>query len=114
MARPDMDLRHGLGDVATGYVTEYNNEGACQTFFSQTQKMFYKTGSTAITLKQKLLAKPTAAWRVVYSGQVHAIDEIIIDELARSFGKDELDFRLETLDSDRHKAVLAKAAENAQ
>ena len=114
MACPEMDLRHGLGDVATGYVTEYNNEGACQTFFAHTQKMFYKTGPTAITLKQKLLAKPTAAWRVVYSGQVHAIDEIMVDELARSLGKDELDFRLETLDSDRHKAVLAKAAESAQ
>ncbi len=44
MACPEMDLRHGLGDVATGYVTEYNNEGACQYFFTHTQKMFYKTG----------------------------------------------------------------------
>jgi isoquinoline 1-oxidoreductase beta subunit len=114
MACPEMDLRHGLGDVATGYVTEYNNEGACQYFFTHTQKMFYKTGPTAITLKQRLLAKPTAAWRVVYSGQVHAIDEIMMDELARSLGKDEFDFRMEMLDSDRHKAVLAKAAEAAQ
>jgi isoquinoline 1-oxidoreductase beta subunit len=109
-----MDLRHGLGDVATGYVTEYNNEGACQYFFTHTQKMFYKTGPTAITLKQRLLAKPTAAWRVVYSGQVHALDEIMMDELARSFGKDEFEYRMQMLDSDRHRAVLAKAAENAQ
>jgi isoquinoline 1-oxidoreductase beta subunit len=114
MACPEMDLRHGLGDVATGYVTEYNNEGACQYFFTHTQKMFYKTGPTAITLKQRLLAKPTAAWRVVYSGQVHTLDEIVVDELARSFGKDEFDYRMEMLDSDRHRAVLAKAAEQAQ
>jgi isoquinoline 1-oxidoreductase beta subunit len=114
MACPEMDLRHGLGDVATGYITEYNNEGACQYFFTHTQKMFYKTGPTAITLKQRLLAKPTAAWRVVYSGQVHAIDEIVMDELARSLGKDEFEYRMETLDTERHKAVLAKAAENAQ
>jgi isoquinoline 1-oxidoreductase beta subunit len=114
MACPEMDLRHGLGDVATGYVTEYNNEGACQYFFTHTQKLFYKTGPTAITLKQRLLAKPTAAWRVVYSGQVHTIDEIVMDELARMAGKDEFQYRMEMLDSDRHRAVLDKAAQEAQ
>jgi isoquinoline 1-oxidoreductase beta subunit len=114
MACPEMDLRHGLGDVATGYVTEYNNEGACQYFFTHTQKMFYKTGPTAITLKQRLLAKPTAAWRVVYSGQVHTIDEIVMDELARMAGKDEFAYRMEMLDSDRHRAVLDKCAHEAQ
>jgi isoquinoline 1-oxidoreductase subunit beta len=113
MACPEMDLRHGLGDVVSGYITEYNNEGACQYFFAHTQKLFYKTGPTAITLKQRLLAKPTAAWRVVYSGQVHGVDEIVIDELANQAGKDPLDYRMEMLDSERHKAVLAKAAEDA-
>jgi isoquinoline 1-oxidoreductase beta subunit len=110
MACPEMDLRHGLGDVATGYVTEYNNEGACQYFFAHTQKMPYKTGPTAITLKQRLLAKPTAAWRVVYSGQVHAVDEIVMDELARMLGKDEMDFRIQMADTERHKAVFEKLA----
>jgi len=114
MACPEMDLRHGLGDVVSGYVTEYNNEGACQYFFAHTQKLFYKTGPTAITLKQRLLAKPTAAWRVVYSGQVHTLDEIIIDELARSLGKNEFDYRMEMLDSDRHRAVLEKVAHEGQ
>jgi isoquinoline 1-oxidoreductase subunit beta len=114
MACPEMDLRHGLGDVATGYVTEYNNEGACQYFFAHTQKVFYNTGPTAITLKQRLLAKPTAAWRVVYSGQIGGVNEIIIDELANSLGQDPLDYRLATLESERHKSVLAKAAEQAQ
>jgi isoquinoline 1-oxidoreductase subunit beta len=114
MACPEMDLRHGLGDIATQYVTEYNNEGACQYFFTHTQKLMYKTGPTAITLKQRLLAKPTAAWRVVYSGQVGGANEIMIDEIARSLGKDELDFRMEMLESERHKAVLAKAAEEGQ
>ena len=37
-------LRHGLGDVVSGYVTEYNNEGACQYLFAHTQKLAYKTG----------------------------------------------------------------------
>jgi isoquinoline 1-oxidoreductase subunit beta len=99
MACPEMDLRHGLGDIAIGLVTEYNNEGACQTFWAQTQKMPYKTGPTVYNLKQKLLAKPTAAWRVVYSGQVHTVDEILLDEIARSLGKDELEFRIALADT---------------
>jgi len=114
MACPEMDLRHGLGDLATQYLTEYNNEGVCQDFFAQTQKVFYNTGPTAITLKQRLLAKPTAAWRVVYSGQVGGANEIMIDEIARALGKDEFDFRMSMLESERHKAVLAKAAEAGQ
>jgi isoquinoline 1-oxidoreductase beta subunit len=109
-----MDLRHGLGDVATQYLTEYNNEGVAQYFFAHTQKLMSKTGPTAITLKQRLLAKPTAAWRVVYSGQVGTINEIMIDEIARSLGKDEFDYRMQMLESDRHRAVLAKAAEQGQ
>jgi len=114
MACPEMDARHGFGDVISGYVTEYNNEGACQYVFAATQKLPYKTGSTAITLKQRLLAKPTAAWRSVYSGQVGAVNEIVIDELARMLGKDEFEFRMEYLDTERHRAVLAKAAHEAQ
>jgi isoquinoline 1-oxidoreductase beta subunit len=114
MACPEMDLRHGLGDVVSGYITEYNNEGACQYFWAHTQKVIYKTGPTAITLKQRLLAKPTAAWRVVYNGQTCAINEIMIDELARSLGKDEFEYRMSMLDSDRHRAVLEKVAHEGQ
>ena len=98
MACPEMDVRHGFGDVVSGYVTEYNNEGADQDIFVLTQKLAYKTGPTSITLKQQLLAKPTAACRVVYSGQVGAANEIIIDEVARHLGKDELDFRMRMLE----------------
>jgi isoquinoline 1-oxidoreductase beta subunit len=76
--------------------------------------MPYRTGPTAITLKQRLLAKPTAAWRVVYSGQVHALDEIVMDELARMLGKDELEFRIAMADTDRHKAVLEKVGHEGQ
>ncbi len=114
MACPEMDLRHGLGDVATGYLTEFNNEGVCQDFFTQTQKLPYKFGPTIITLKQRLLAKPTAAWRVVYSGQVGALNEIVVRELAETLGKDEFEFRMANLETERHRAVLEKAAHEAE
>jgi isoquinoline 1-oxidoreductase beta subunit len=114
MACPEMDLRHGLGDIVTQNLTEYNNEGVCQYFFAHTQKMPYKTGPTAITLKQQLLAKPTAAWRVVYSGQVGTINEIMISELAKHLGKDEFEYRMSMLDTDRHRSVLEKVAQEGQ
>ena len=114
MAGSELDLRHGLGDVVSGYVTEYNNEGASQFFFTHTQKLAYNFGPTALTLKQRLLAKATAPWRVVYSGPVGGSNEIVIDELARSLGQDEFEFRMKYLESDRHRAVLEKAAHEAQ
>jgi len=114
MAGSELDLRHGLGDIVSGYVTEYNNGGASNFFFTHTQKLAYKFGPTALTLKERLLAKPTAPWRVVYSGPVGGANEIIIDELARKMGMDEFEFRMKYLDSDRHRAVLEKAAHEAQ
>ena len=110
----EMDLRHGFGDIISQYITEYNNAGACQYVFLHTQKLPYKTGYTALTLKDKALAKPTGAFRVVYSGQVGSINEIIMDEMARKLGKDEVEFRMGLLDSDRHRAVLKKCAEEGQ
>jgi isoquinoline 1-oxidoreductase beta subunit len=114
MACPEMDLRHGFGDVASGYLTEYSNEAVGQYFFTHSQKLPYKFGPTAITLKQQLLAKPNGSWRNVYSGQVGAVNEIIVRELAEMLGQDEVDFRLRTLDSQRHRAVLEKAAHEGQ
>ena len=114
MACPELDARHGLGDVVTGYATEYNNEGAVQYYFTHSAKLPYKFGPTAITLKQRLLAKPTGTWRNVYNGQVVAANEIVIDELARMLGKDELEFRIANLDSDRHRAVVNKVAHEGQ
>ena len=107
----EMDLRHGFGDAVSQQVTAYNNAGASQYVFQMTQKLPYKTGFTAITMKDKFLAKPSGALRVVYSGQVGTINEIVIDELARLNGKDEVEFRMGLVDTPRHRAVLQKVAE---
>jgi isoquinoline 1-oxidoreductase beta subunit len=114
MACPELDVRYGLGDVISGYLTEYDNEGACQFYFTHSLKLFYKTGPTVHSLKQRLLAKPTATWRNVYVGQIHTINEILLDEVARHLGKDEVEFRMGLLDTDRHRAVLEKCAQEAQ
>ncbi|HEX6380622.1 MAG TPA: molybdopterin cofactor-binding domain-containing protein, partial [Acidimicrobiia bacterium] len=114
MACSELDVRHGLGEAISGYLTEYDNEGTCQYYFTHTQKLFYKTGPTTITLKQRLLAKPTGVWRNVYVGQIHTVNEIVLDEIARELGRDEFEFRMDLLDSDRHRAVLQTGAQQAQ
>ena len=114
LACAELDVRHGLGDVISEHLIRSDNEGACQFYFKHTQKLCYKTGPTNITLQQRFLAKPTATWRNVYVGQVQAVNEILLDEVARHLGRDEFRYRMDLLDSDRHRAVLETCAREAQ
>jgi isoquinoline 1-oxidoreductase subunit beta len=56
------------------------------------------------------LAMPLGAWRSVDSGTVRTAEEIVVDEIARSLGKDPVAFRRTTLRSKTVKAVLDKVA----
>ncbi|MER7376149.1 xanthine dehydrogenase family protein molybdopterin-binding subunit [Streptomyces lanatus] len=56
------------------------------------------------------LAVPLGAWRSVDSGTVRTAEEIVVDEIARSLGKDPVAFRRTTLRSKTVKAVLDKVA----
>src|SRR5688572_7069247 len=42
MACSELDVRHGLGDLISVHLIEYNNEGAVQFYFTHSQKFFYK------------------------------------------------------------------------
>jgi isoquinoline 1-oxidoreductase beta subunit len=116
MACPEMDVRHGLGDALSHQVVTHNNEGTDQFIFDETaaSHLPYNVGWKSITLQQHLLAVASGAWRVVYSGQVCALNEIILDELARMLHRDEYEFRRELLVSDKHRAVLDKVAHEGQ
>ncbi|MGI5380020.1 molybdopterin cofactor-binding domain-containing protein [Streptomyces sp. CA-251387] len=56
------------------------------------------------------LAMPLGAWRSVDSGTMRTAEEIVVDEVARSLGKDPVAFRRTTLRSKAVKAVLDKVA----
>jgi isoquinoline 1-oxidoreductase beta subunit len=116
MACPEMDLRHGLGDVITHQAVKYDDNDVGKYFFGQSGSghIPYNVGWRSPTLQQQLLAIPTGPWRVVYSGQVCSLNEIVMDELARLLGKDEYEFRRELAQSDRHRAVLDKVAHEGQ
>ncbi|MFI1507967.1 molybdopterin cofactor-binding domain-containing protein [Streptomyces sp. NPDC020597] len=57
------------------------------------------------------LAIPLGAWRSVDSGTMRTAEEIVVDEVARSLGKDPVAFRRTTLRSKAVKAVLDKVAD---
>ncbi|WP_210588836.1 molybdopterin cofactor-binding domain-containing protein [Streptomyces sp. GESEQ-35] len=56
------------------------------------------------------LAMPLGAWRSVDSGTMRTAEEIVVDEVARSLGKDPVAFRRTTLRNKAVKAVLDKVA----
>ncbi|MFF3333191.1 molybdopterin cofactor-binding domain-containing protein [Streptomyces sp. NPDC002888] len=56
------------------------------------------------------LAMPLGAWRSVDSGTMRTAEEIVVDEVARSLGKDPVAFRRTTLRSKAVRAVLDKVA----
>ncbi|MFJ1967966.1 molybdopterin cofactor-binding domain-containing protein [Streptomyces sp. NPDC087903] len=56
------------------------------------------------------LAMPLGAWRSVDSGTTRTAEEIVVDEVAASLGKDPVAFRRATLRSKTVKAVLDKVA----
>lgn len=56
------------------------------------------------------LAMPLGAWRSVDSGTVRTAQEIMVDEVARSLGRDPVAFRRTTLRNKAVKAVLDKVA----
>jgi isoquinoline 1-oxidoreductase beta subunit len=116
MACPEMDLRHGLGDIISHQLVTHNNGGVDQYFFNQSgsANLPYNFGFRDITLQQHVLAVPTGPWRVVYSGQVCTLNEILVDELARLLGKDEYQFRREYLVSEKHRRVLDLVAHEGQ
>ncbi|MDH6570552.1 isoquinoline 1-oxidoreductase beta subunit [Streptomyces sp. SAI-117] len=57
------------------------------------------------------LAMPLGAWRSVDSGTMRTAEEIVVDEVARSLGKDPVAFRRATLRNKAVKAVLDKVAD---
>ncbi|MDF2270384.1 molybdopterin-dependent oxidoreductase [Streptomyces coacervatus] len=71
----------------------------------------YNFGRLSGDSGQVELAMPLGAWRSVDSGTTRTAQEIMVDEVARSLGKDPVAFRRTTLRSKAVKAVLDKVAE---
>ncbi|GAB7187212.1 aldehyde, CO or xanthine dehydrogenase, Mo-binding subunit [Kitasatospora sp. Ki12] len=106
------DLGHGLGEAlsAAGFSLSVAGLSLAQAFFLLTEKNPYNVGVPTQLLSELPLAVHTGSWRSVYSGSVRVADEIMMDELARRMGQDEVAFRRARLRGAAGRAVLDTVA----
>ncbi|MER6989198.1 molybdopterin cofactor-binding domain-containing protein [Saccharopolyspora hirsuta] len=111
-----VDFTHGLGEAITaaaGKLPIAGNLSLAETIFETTQFMPYDFG----VINQKLMETgsydrfPTSAVRNVYSPDVRAANELVVDQIAKKLGKDPYEFRMAYLRKERVKRVLQKVAE---
>jgi isoquinoline 1-oxidoreductase beta subunit len=113
MASVTLDGGHGLGEIISAVAGD--TLGAVgQAMFHLSQKDPYAFGIQNRLLTEVDLAFPTASWRSVFSGQVRTVDEIMVDEIARTLGRDPVSFRRAKLQDARTRAVLDKVASAGQ
>ncbi|MCG8914268.1 molybdopterin-dependent oxidoreductase [Actinokineospora sp. PR83] len=117
VASVETDFGHGVGDAITAEAAQLPVAGGlafAQVVFLTTIKSPYNLGLTGQSLTEVPLKMHTGSWRSVYSANTRGAEEIVVDELARSMGRDPVAFRREFLKTDRQRAVLAKAAAEGQ
>jgi isoquinoline 1-oxidoreductase beta subunit len=101
-----VDFSHGLGEALSAVGFDLLSPGVTQSVFALTQNMPYDFGVVTQTLTDVPLAFPTGSWRSIYSGQTATVNEIMVDEIARTLRVDPVAFRRKVLSSARTRAVL--------
>jgi isoquinoline 1-oxidoreductase beta subunit len=105
MASVTLDGSHGLGELLTA--AGAGALGAVgPAMFQLSQADLYHFGAQSRSLREVDLAFPTGSWRSVFSGQVRTVDEMMVDEVARTLRRDPAAFRRSRLRSARTRAVL--------
>jgi isoquinoline 1-oxidoreductase beta subunit len=110
------DFTHGLGEIITSLSAKLpvGDLTFSETIFELTQQSPYDFGVTTQLLDEVDRGFNTGSMRNIFSPNVRTAQELIVDELARSMGKDPYHFRREFLKDDRARAVLEKAAETGE
>jgi len=107
------DFSHGLGEIITSMASKLpnGNLGFAETIFALTQEIPYNFGVVDQLLNEADTRFNTSSVRNVYSPDVRAANELMVDRLAQTMRKDPLAFRRQFLKSGRVRAVLDKVAE---
>ncbi|AUG75127.1 isoquinoline 1-oxidoreductase [Kitasatospora sp. MMS16-BH015] len=110
------DFRHGVGEALTaaGVSTGLGGAAFSQLFFTLTEKLPYSLGVSTQLLAEVPLEMHTGSWRSVYSGLVRTADEIMVDELARTFGQDPVAYRRARVLDPAARAVIDQCAQAGQ
>ncbi|MGY2701494.1 molybdopterin cofactor-binding domain-containing protein [Nocardioides sp. HB32] len=111
----ETDFRHGLGELVTAMAadlpTGLGNLGFSETVFELTQEVPYDFGAVVQTLVETDDRFNTGSMRNIYSPDVRAAGELMVDQLAKAMKQDPYEFRRAQLRSDRVRAVLDKVAD---
>ncbi len=110
------DYGHGLGEIITAMAGKLpvGDIGFSQTIFALTQEVPYNFGATNQLLDEVDLGFNTSSMRNIYSPDVAAARELVVDQLAKKLGKDPYRFRRESTRTARARAVLDKVAQAGQ
>jgi isoquinoline 1-oxidoreductase beta subunit len=110
VASVQTDFRSGAGEALSAAFANLAPELFPQAVFALTEKVPYNFGLITELLNEIPLKMHTASWRSVYSATVRAAEEIMVDELARKFGRDPVAFRRAMLKTARARALLDAVA----
>nr|WP_246283695.1 molybdopterin cofactor-binding domain-containing protein [Nocardioides perillae] len=110
----ETDYRHGLGEYFTSVAADLpaglGNLGFAESIFTMTQEIPYNFGVVAQNLVEVDDRFNTGSMRNIYSPDVRAASELVVDQLAKAMGKDPLRFRLEFAKEQRLRDVLNAVA----
>ena len=118
-AAPNVDTRHGFGEMLTAASAASPPLGAQTVGNFATELSLFKTmvaspynwGVHSKELTPTALDLNTCSFRSVHIQPFRATEEIMVDEIAAALGQDPLTFRLAYLRLPRARAVLQKVAE---
>ncbi|MCI2419455.1 molybdopterin-dependent oxidoreductase [Saccharopolyspora sp. K220] len=117
MSSVQVDLSHGAGDLLTSELVKLKlaELPVGQLYFELSQNVPYDFGSVAMSLNElDLEGVPTGSWRSVHSATFRTAEELVVDQMAEEIDQDPVEFRLQSLKSDRTKNVLRKVAKDGK
>ena len=104
---------HGLGEIITSSAAKLpvGDIGFSETIFALTQEVPYNFGAVDQLLSEVDGDFNTGSMRNIYSPDVCAARELVVDKLATKMRRDPYEFRREFIKTERHRAALDKVAE---
>ncbi|HLR83572.1 MAG TPA: molybdopterin cofactor-binding domain-containing protein, partial [Nocardioidaceae bacterium] len=104
---------HGLGEIITSSAAKLpvGDIGFSETIFALTQEVPYNFGAVDQLLSEVDGDFNTGSMRNIYSPDVCAARELVVDRLATKMRKDPYEFRRDFIKTERHRATLEKVAD---
>jgi isoquinoline 1-oxidoreductase beta subunit len=103
------DFAGGMGDIISDALAPSPVIG--QFLFQSVRDPYSFAARAMRSLVEVPIRMPTGSWRSVFSGTVRTSAEIMVDRVAAALDVDALQFRIDSAEDDRHRAVLRRLSE---